>query len=80
MNLQFHHKIVVIVYLTILVSTLAPLGYNNIITFAQEEIEGVNASIGGGCDDDEEEPSIKDPNLGAELVSDGLEFPTSMAF
>jgi aldose sugar dehydrogenase len=52
-----------------------PIGYNNVISYAQEEIEGVNASIG-----DEEQPSIKDPNLGAELVSGGLEFPTSMAF
>jgi glucose/arabinose dehydrogenase len=63
----------------ILVSLLIPpVGYNNdIITFAQEEIEGVNASIG----DEDEELSIKDPNLGAELVSsDALEFPTSMAF
>src|SRR5687768_7368761 len=63
----------------ILVSLLIPpVGYNNnIIIFAQEEIEGVNASIG----DEDEEPSIKDPNLGVELVSsDGLELPTSMAF
>jgi aldose sugar dehydrogenase len=61
----------------IFVSLLTPpIGYNNIITNAQEEIEGVNASIG-----DEEQPSIKDPNLGVELVSsDGLELPTSMAF
>jgi aldose sugar dehydrogenase len=62
---------------------IPPIGYNNnndiIVTFAQEEIEGVNASIGGG--EDEEQPSIKDPNLGVELVSsDTLEFPTSMAF
>jgi glucose/arabinose dehydrogenase len=57
---------------------ILPVGYNNIITYAQEEIEGVNASIG---DEDEEQPSIKDPNLGVELVSsDGLELPTSMAF
>jgi glucose/arabinose dehydrogenase len=62
----------------ILVSLLIPpIGYNDIITYAQEEIEGVNASIG---DEDEEQPSIKDPNLGVELVSDGLELPTSMAF
>src|SRR5829696_3914468 len=63
--------------LIILVSLLTPpLGYNDIITYAQEEIEGVNASIG-----DEEQPSIKDPNLGVQLVSsDTLEFPTSMAF
>jgi glucose/arabinose dehydrogenase len=63
--------------LIILVSLLTPpLGYNDIITYAQEEIEGVNASIG-----DEEQPSIKDPNLGVQLVSsDGLELPTSMAF
>jgi aldose sugar dehydrogenase len=63
----------------ILVSLLIPpVGYNNnIITFAQEEIEGVNASIG----DEDEGPSIKDPNLGVELVSsDALELPTSMAF
>src|SRR5215208_3534735 len=54
-----------------------PIAYNDIITYAQEEIEGVNASIG----DEDEEPSIKDPNLGVELVSsDVLEFPTSMAF
>src|ERR671920_1068491 len=61
----------------ILVSLLTPpIGYNDVISYAQEEIEGVNASIG-----DEEEPSIKDPNLGVELVSSGaLEFPTSMAF
>jgi aldose sugar dehydrogenase len=62
----------------IFVSLLTPpVGYNNnIITYAQEEIEGVNASIG-----DEEEPFIKDPNLGVELVSSGgLELPTSMAF
>jgi len=60
----------------ILVSLLMPpVGHNNIITYAQKEIEGVNASIGG-----EEEPSIKDPNLGVQLVSEGLEFPTSMAF
>src|SRR5215203_3747203 len=56
---------------------IPPIGYNDIITYAQEEIEGVNASIG---DEDEEQPSIKDPNLGVELVSDGLELPTSMAF
>src|SRR5919112_4999487 len=70
---------VISVYLALLVSLLTPpIGYDDIITFAQEEIEGVNASIGGG---DEEEPSIKDPNLGVELVSsDGLELPTSMAF
>src|SRR5215212_11262969 len=63
----------------ILVSLLIPpIGYNDIIiTYAQEEIEGVNASIGR----EEEKPSIKDPNLGVQLVySDGLEFPTSMAF
>src|SRR5829696_5428857 len=63
----------------ILVSLLTPpIGYNsNIITYAQEEIEGVNASIG----DEDEEPFIKDPNLGVELVSsDPLELPTSMAF
>ncbi len=62
----------------ILVSLLIPpVGYNNVISYAQEEIEGVNASIG----DEDEEPSIKDPNLGVELVSsDVLEFPTSMAF
>src|SRR5215218_8181333 len=62
----------------ILVSLLTPpIGYNNIISYAQEEIEGVNASIGGGED---EEPSINDPNLGVELVSsDVLELPTSMA-
>ena len=60
----------------ILVSLLTPpVGYNDIITYAQEEIEGVNASIG-----DEEEPSVTDPNLGVELVSGGLELPTSMAF
>jgi glucose/arabinose dehydrogenase len=61
---------------------IPPIGYNNndiIVTFAQEEIEGVNASIGD--EEDEEQPSIKDPNLGVELVSsDTLEFPTSMAF
>jgi glucose/arabinose dehydrogenase len=61
----------------ILVSLLTPpIGYNDIITYAQE-IEGVNASIGGGED---EEPSIKDVNLEVQSVSDGLEFPTSMAF
>ena len=61
----------------ILVSLLTPpIGYNDVISYAQEEIEGVNASIG-----DEEEPSIKEPNLGVELVSSGaLELPTSMAF
>ncbi|HKG42513.1 MAG TPA: PQQ-dependent sugar dehydrogenase [Nitrososphaeraceae archaeon] len=63
----------------ILVSLLTPpFGYKNniIIAYAQEEmIEGVNASIGG-----EELPSIKDPNLRVQLVSKGLEFPTSMAF
>src|SRR5918992_5588635 len=61
----------------ILVSLLTPpIGYNDVISYAQEEIEGVNASIG-----DEEEPSVKDPNLGVELVSsDALELPTSMAF
>jgi glucose/arabinose dehydrogenase len=58
---------------------IPPVGYNDVITYAQEEIEGVNASIGGG--EDEEQPSIKDPNLGVQLVSsDTLEFPTSMAF
>ena len=44
----------------ILLSLLTPpIGYNDIISYAQEEIEGVNASIG---DEDEEEPSINDPN------------------
>jgi aldose sugar dehydrogenase len=66
---------VIIIYLALLVLTFVPLGHNNIITYAQEVIEGVNASIGG-----EELPSVKDPNLGVELVSEGLEFPTSMAF
>src|SRR5215216_1672568 len=57
---------------------IPPVGYNDVITYAQEEIEGVNAAIG---EEDEEQPSIKDPNLGVQLVSsDGLEFPTSMAF
>jgi glucose/arabinose dehydrogenase len=57
---------------------IPPVGYNDVITYAQEEIEGVNAAIG---EEDEEQPSIKDPNLGVELVSsDGLELPTSMAF
>src|SRR5215210_3371152 len=61
----------------ILVSLLtSPIGYNDVISYAQEEIEGVNASIG----DENEEPSIKDPNLGVQLFSDGLELPTSMAF
>ena len=63
----------------ILVSLLTslPIGYNDVISYAQEEIEGVNASIG----DEDEEPFIKDPNLGVELVSSGgLELPTSMAF
>jgi aldose sugar dehydrogenase len=61
----------------ILVSLLTPpIGYNDVISYAQEEIEGVNASIG----DEDEEPFIKDPNLGVELVSGGLELPTSMAF
>src|SRR5215208_1861506 len=55
---------------------IPPVGYNDVITYAQEEIEGVNASIG----EEEEQPSIKDPNLGVQLFSDGLEFPTSMAF
>jgi aldose sugar dehydrogenase len=66
--------------LIILVSLLtSPIRYNNdIITYAQEEIEGVNASIRGEGED--EEPSIKDVNLGVELVSEGLEYPTSMAF
>ncbi|HKG72180.1 MAG TPA: hypothetical protein VKA87_09780 [Nitrososphaeraceae archaeon] len=54
----------------------SPIGYNDVISYAQEEIEGVNASIG----DENEEPSIKDPNLGVQLFSDGLELPTSMAF
>jgi glucose/arabinose dehydrogenase len=57
---------------------IPPVGYNDVITYAQEEIEGVNAAIG---EEDKEQPSIKDPNLGVELVSsDGLELPTSMAF
>jgi glucose/arabinose dehydrogenase len=63
----------------LVLTILAPVGYNEIIitTYAQEEIEGVNASIG----DEDEEPSIKDPNLGVQLVSsDRLELPTSMAF
>ncbi|HZC47611.1 MAG TPA: hypothetical protein VE244_00990, partial [Nitrososphaeraceae archaeon] len=34
---------------------IPPVGYNDVITYAQEEIEGVNASIGGG--EDEEQPS-----------------------
>src|SRR5215211_6063680 len=72
-------RVIVFSLFIILVSLLIPpVGYNNIITYAQEEIEGVNASIG---EEDEEQPSIKDPNLGVELVSsDGLELPTSMAF
>ena len=73
-------RVIVFYLFIILVSLLIPpIGYNDVITFAQEEIEGVNASIGGG--EDEEQPSIKDPNLGVQLVSsDTLEFPTSMAF
>jgi glucose/arabinose dehydrogenase len=63
-----------IIFVSLLTS---PIGYNDVISYAQEEIEGVNASIG----DEDEEPFIKDPNLGVELVSSGgLEFPTSMAF
>jgi aldose sugar dehydrogenase len=65
--------------LIILFSLLTPpIGYNH-VTYAQEAIEGVNASIRGEGED-EELPSTKDPNLGVELVSKGLEFPTSMAF
>ena len=69
-------------YLIIILTSLltSPIGYNDIIiTYAQEEIEGVNASIRGE-EEEEELPYIKDPNLGVELVSKGLEFPTSMAF
>ena len=73
-------RVIVFYLFIILVSLLKPpIGYNDVITYAQEEIEGVNASIGGG--EDEEQPSIKDPSLGVQLVSsDTLEFPTSMAF
>src|SRR5215203_4308148 len=72
-------RVIVFSLFIILVSLLIPpVGYNNIITYAQEEIEGVNAAIG---EEDKEQPFIKDPNLGVELVSsDPLEFPTSMAF
>src|SRR5215211_6479204 len=72
-------RVIVFSLFIILVSLLIPpVGYNDVITYAQEEIEGVNAAIG---EEDEEQPSIKDPNLGVELVSsDGLELPTSMAF
>ena len=69
-------------YLIIILTSLltSPIGYNDIIiTYAQKEIEGVNASIRGEGEE-EELPSIKDPNLGVQLVSKGLEFPTSMAF
>src|SRR5215211_260503 len=63
----------------ILVSLLTPpIGYNDIITYAQEEIEGVNASIGDG--DEEEQPSINDPALKVEEVVRGLDLPTTMAF
>src|SRR5919106_1447141 len=73
-------RVIVFYLFIILVSLLKPpVGYNDVITYAQEEIEGVNASIGGG--EDEEQPSIKDRSLGVQLVSsDTLEFPTSMAF
>src|SRR5918994_4638881 len=73
-------RVIVFSLFIILFSLLIPpIGYNDVITFAQEEIEGVNASIGD--EEDEEQPSIKDPNLGVQLVSsDALELPTSMAF
>lgn len=43
------------------------------IYFAQAQQETPSISFGGT-------PSIKDPNLKIELVSEGLELPTSMAF
>ncbi|HKG90043.1 MAG TPA: PQQ-dependent sugar dehydrogenase, partial [Nitrososphaeraceae archaeon] len=68
-------RVTVFSLIIIVVSILAPAEF----TYAQEEMEEeVNTSVGG----DEEEPSIKDPNLEVQLVSSdgGLELPTSMAF
>src|SRR5215207_2645195 len=39
-----------------------------------QDIPDVNISIGG------ETPTVRDTNLGTEVVAEGLEFPTSMAF
>ncbi len=55
--------------LTLLVSGL--MGITNFV-YAQQETPRM--AIGSGS------PSIKDPNLKVELVSEGLELPTSMAF
>ena len=44
------------------------------ITYAQQNIPGVVASIGKG------EPTVRDPNLRIETVTKGLTLPTTMAF
>jgi len=66
------------VILLVLTSTPA-VGYH--LVYAQEDddedgqdIPDVNVSIGG------ETPTVRDTNLEIEVVAEGLEFPTSMAF
>ena len=44
------------------------------LTYAQQKIPGVVASMGEG------KPAVKDPNLKIETVTEGLTLPTTMAF
>jgi len=73
------HKTLFLFAILLLVLTSSPaMGY---LVSAQEDndedgqdIPDVNISIGG------ETPTVKDRNLETEVIAEGLEFPTSMAF
>ena len=78
----FLFAILLAMLLVLTSSPVAVVGYylvnaqedNNDEEEGQKDIPDVNVSIGG------ESPVVRDTNLGVEVVAEGLEFPTTMAF
>jgi glucose/arabinose dehydrogenase len=72
-NIKMSFSISFKLYLGLVLAVL--LGISPCIGFASSQTEGLDVQEG-----QEELPTLNDPNLKVRLISDGLKFPTSMAF
>src|SRR5215207_9560101 len=83
MHGSLQHKALFLLAILLILTSSHAVGYyylvnaqedNNDEEEGQKDIPDVNVSIGG------ETPVVRDTNLGVEVVAEGLEFPTTMAF
>ena len=83
MHGPLQHKALFLLAILLILTSSHAVGYyylvnaqedNNDEEEGQKDIPDVNVSIGG------ETPVVRDTNLGVEVVAEGLEFPTTMAF